>query len=55
MTETASPTVGVIFRPESPPEDLRPMVRAAEDADAIAIQTPADAPDPRVLFDALPQ
>ncbi|MGI6877360.1 LLM class flavin-dependent oxidoreductase [Microbacterium sp. gxy059] len=35
MSENATrPTVGVTFRPQSPPEDLREIVRAVEDARA---------------------
>ncbi|GAB2511497.1 LLM class flavin-dependent oxidoreductase [Microbacterium petrolearium] len=33
MTETAPPVVGVVFRPQSPPEQLRAIARTADEAD----------------------
>lgn len=32
MTETAPPVVGIVFRPQSPPEQLRAIARAADEA-----------------------
>ncbi|WP_261165202.1 LLM class flavin-dependent oxidoreductase [Microbacterium sp. Marseille-Q6965] len=32
MTEAAPPTVGIVFRPQSPPEQLRAIARAADEA-----------------------